>query len=51
MIAETFKAVEKNLKTAEEAPERAEPSLQENIRLTKECIAEIRRTVAQLKAG
>ena len=51
VIAETFKAVEKNLKTAEEAPERAEPSLQENIRLTKECIAEIRRTVAQLKAG
>lgn len=51
MITETFKSVEKNLKSAEQFPDRAESALQDNLRLTRECIAVIRKTVAKLKAG
>lgn len=51
VITETFKAVEQNLKTAEQFPDKAESALQDNLQLTKECIAVIRKTVAKLKAG
>lgn len=48
---EMFEKVKANLQAAGENPEGAEPALRENLQLTEESIAAIRRVVAQLKEG
>ena len=49
MITQTFKMVRKNLVEAGQRPEVGETVLQENLRLTRECITAIRKAVAELK--
>lgn len=46
-----FDRVAENLETAKQDPARAETALRENLELTRDCIAAIRRTVAQLREG
>ena len=49
MISQTFKMVRENLVEAGQKPEEGETVLQENLRLTRECITAIRKAVADLK--
>ena len=48
-ISETFRRVEANLRAARQAPGAADDALRENLALTRDCIAAIRRAVARLK--
>ena len=50
MISQTFKMVRENFVEAGQRPEAGEAVLQENLRLTRECITAIRKAVAELKA-
>ena len=47
-IRSVFKRAADNLNTAKQNPSAADTALQENLRLTRECIALIRKAVAQL---
>ena len=49
MITQTFKMVRENFVEAGQRPEAGEAVLQENLRLTRECITAIRKAVAELK--
>ena len=51
MTQRVFTAIEANLTAARESPATAEAPLEENIRLTQTCIADIRAAVARLREG
>ena len=50
-INRTVDTIEANLIMAQEGPDGAARALEDNLRLTRECVARIRETVAQLKGG
>ncbi|MDO4851560.1 MAG: histidine kinase N-terminal 7TM domain-containing protein [Actinomycetota bacterium] len=50
-INRTVDIIEANLIMAQEGPDGAARALRNNLRLTRECVARIRETVAQLKGG
>ena len=51
LIRQTFRCVEENLQEAKQRPGKGEKALHENLVLTRDCIAAIRRAVARLKEG
>ena len=51
MVKRVYARVAENLEAAGRDPQAADGPLRENLELTRDCIASIRRTVADLREG